>query len=78
VRDVNRGRVIRCRTLMRPGEPVQGPTVDAGLVIEEAARLLSAEGKEVANVVTAKGRVLGTVGMADIIAAMVPPRNEVG
>ena len=76
VRDVNRGRVIRCRTLMRPGPPVDGPSVDAGLVIEEAARLLSAEGKEAANVLTAKGRMQGTVSMADIIAAMVPPRNE--
>jgi glycine betaine/proline transport system ATP-binding protein len=78
VRDVNRGRVIRCRTLMQPGAPVPGPSVDAGLVIEEAARLLSAEGKEQANVVNAKGRVLGTIAMADIIAAMVPPRSDAG
>ncbi len=76
VRDVNRGRVIRCRTLMVPGPAVEGPTVDASLVIEEAARLLSAEGKDVANVVTPKGRVLGTVSMGDIIGAMVPPRDE--
>ena len=45
---------------------------------EEAARLLSAEGKEQANVVNAKGRVLGTIAMADIIAAMVPPRSAAG
>ena len=76
VRDVNRGRVIRCRTLMRAGPPVEGPSVDAGLVIEEAARLLSAEGRDVANVVNGKGRVLGTVSMGDIIGAMVPPREE--
>ncbi len=76
VRDVNRGRVIRCRTLMQAGPPVEGPSVDASLVIEEAARLLSAEGLEMANVVNSKGKVLGTVTMADIIAAMVPPRTE--
>lgn len=78
VRDVNRGRVIRCRTLVVPGPAVAGPSVDASLVIEEAARLLSAEGREVANVVGAKGRVLGTVSMADIIGAMVPPRTGAG
>lgn len=73
VRDVNRGRVIRCRTLMQPNPPIQGPTVDASLVIEEAARLLSAEAQDAANVVNAKGRHLGTIAMSDIIAAMVPP-----
>jgi len=73
VRDVNRGRVICCRTLMQPNPPIQGPTVDASLVIEEAARLLSAESQDAANVVNAKGRHLGTIAMNDIIAAMVPP-----
>lgn len=76
VRDVNRGRVIRCRTLMVPGAPVEGPTVDASLVIEEAARLLSAESRDVANVVNNKGRHLGTITMNDIIGAMVPPSPE--
>ncbi len=75
VKDVNRGRVIRCRTLMVPGEPAQGPTVDASLVIEEAARLLSGENLEVANVVNSKGKHLGTLSMSDIIAAMVPPNT---
>lgn len=73
VKDVNRGRVIRCRTLMQAAQPVDGPTVDASMVIEEAARLLSAEGRDAANVVNSKGRHLGTLAMTDIIAAMVPP-----
>jgi glycine betaine/proline transport system ATP-binding protein len=73
VKDVNRGRVIRCRTLMNAGAPVAGPAVDPGLVIEEAARLLSAESQDAANVVNAKGRHLGVITMGDIIAAMVPP-----
>jgi glycine betaine/proline transport system ATP-binding protein len=73
VKDVNRGRVIRSRTLLQPGAPVDGPTVDASMVIEEVARLLSAEGRDVANVTSSKGRHLGTLSMADIISAMVPP-----
>jgi glycine betaine/proline transport system ATP-binding protein len=76
VRDVNRGRVIRCRTLMQAGAPVEGPTVDASLVIEEAARLLSAEGRDAVNVASSKGRHLGVLTMADIVAAMVPPRAD--
>ncbi|MDO9569489.1 MAG: glycine betaine/L-proline ABC transporter ATP-binding protein [Hydrogenophaga sp.] len=76
VRDVNRGRVIRSRTLMVPGARVDGPDVDPSLVIEEVARLLSADNKEVANVVTSKGRHLGTLSMGDIIGAIVPPNPE--
>ena len=76
VRDVNRGRVIRCRTLMQPGAPVEGPQVEQSLVIEEAARLLSAEGLETANVVDGKGRHRGLITQSDIIAAIVPPAAE--
>ncbi|MDM7950692.1 MAG: glycine betaine/L-proline ABC transporter ATP-binding protein [Hydrogenophaga sp.] len=72
VRDVNRGRVIRCRTLMVPGARVDGPDVDPSLVIEEAARQLSGDNKEAANVVTAKGKHLGVITMSDIIGAIVP------
>jgi glycine betaine/proline transport system ATP-binding protein len=76
VRDVNRGRVIRCRTLMVPGARVEGPDVDPSLVIEEAARQLSVENKEAANVVTSKGKHLGVITMNDIIGAIVPPTAE--
>ncbi|MFT6590924.1 MAG: glycine betaine/proline transport system ATP-binding protein [Rhodoferax sp.] len=76
VKDVNRGRVIRCRTLMTPGAGVEGPIVEAGLVIEEAARLLSGEGKDAATVVNGKGKILGSITLSDIIAAMVPPNLD--
>lgn len=76
IKDVNRGRVIRCRTLITPGVGVEGPTVDAGLVIEEVARVLSAEGKDAANVTNSRGKLLGNISMNDIIAAMVPPKAE--
>jgi glycine betaine/proline transport system ATP-binding protein len=76
VRDVNRGRVIRCRTLMQTGARVEGPDVDPSLVIEEAARQLSVENKDAANVVTAKGKHLGVITMNDIIGAIVPPTAE--
>jgi len=76
VRDVNRGRVIRSRTLMVPGARVDGPDVDPSLVIEEVARLLSADNKDAANVVTSKGKHLGTLSMSDIIGAIVPPNPE--
>jgi glycine betaine/proline transport system ATP-binding protein len=77
VQHVNRGRVIRCRTLMQPGARVEGPDVDPSLVIEEAARLLTVDNIEAANVVTSKGKHLGVIAMNDIISAIVPPKPEV-
>jgi glycine betaine/proline transport system ATP-binding protein len=76
VKDVNRGRVIRCRTLMTANPRVEGPDVDASLVIEEAARVLSGASLEAANVVNSKGKHLGTITMSDIISAMVPAHAE--
>ena len=61
---------------MSPGISVEGPTVDASLVIEEAARLLSAEGKDAANVINSRGKLLGSISMSDIISAMVPPNSD--
>lgn len=76
IKDVNRGRVIRCRTLMTPGVGVDGPSVDASLVLEEVARVLSAEGKDAANVLNSRGKLLGSITMSDLIAAMVPPKAD--
>jgi len=76
IKDVNRGRVIRCRTLMTPGVTVDGPNVDASLVLEEVARVLSAAGKEAANVINSRGKLLGSITMSDLIAAMVPPKAD--
>jgi len=78
VKDVNRGRVVRCRTLARAGAAVAGPAVDPALVIEEAARRLSAEGCAAANVVDARGGHLGVISMSDIIAAILPPSAPAG
>ena len=76
VRNVNRGRVIRCRTLATAGERVDGPNLDANMVIEEAARILNAEGTEQANVVTKHARHLGTLTLSTIINTMIPPQDE--
>jgi glycine betaine/proline transport system ATP-binding protein len=61
---------------MTAGARVDGPDVDPSLVIEEAARQLSVDNKEAANVVTSKGKHLGVITMNDIIGAIVPPTPE--
>jgi glycine betaine/proline transport system ATP-binding protein len=75
-RDVNRGRVIRCKTLMQDNTLEDAINIHSELVIEEAARQMSAENVESANLISKKGTVIGSITMSDIIAAMVPPRDK--
>ena len=76
IKDVNRGRVVRCKTLMQALPPVEGPSLDSSLVIEEAARELSSQNLKLANVLDRKGRHIGVLSMDDIISAMVPPQES--
>lgn len=76
VRGINRGKVIQCRMLVQKGPPIEGPSLAGNLVIEEAARTLSAAGAEQGNVVNRRGRHLGTINLAAIVGAMVPPTES--
>lgn len=73
VRDVNRGRVIRCRTLVEPGPRMDGLDINGNLTLEEAARLLGSSGNAQANVISKKGEHLGSLTISQILAAMVEP-----
>ena len=73
VKDLNRGRVLRCQSLMHAAAPVAGPSVQFDLVIEEAARLLNAQRLPAANVLDAKGAHLGVIRLEEILTAMLPP-----
>ncbi len=75
VKDVNRGKVIRCRALMASlqGEPVQAPTLRAHELIETAARLMATQSVDTLNITDAKNRVIGTLSQAAVMEAMVMP-----
>lgn len=70
VRDVHRGRVLRCAALARPGAPVAGLTLAADLSIAEAARRMLAAGVSQANVGDADGLHLGTLALVAVIEQM--------
>lgn len=70
VRDVRRGRVLRCAALVRPGAPVAGPTLAADQPIADAARQLAAAGALQANVHSVDGAHLGTLVLAALIEQM--------
>jgi glycine betaine/proline transport system ATP-binding protein len=72
VKDINRGRVIKVGTIMRPPtDEAVGPEVDAETLLEDVARLMADEQSGWARVTGASGQVVGAVSSADVMASMV-------
>jgi len=77
VKEVNRGRVILVESVMRPGAIAAASTViGQGMHLESAARAMSTEGTDVANVTGANGEIVGHVMMGATVAAMVEQDNR--
>ena len=77
VKEVNRGRVIRVDTVMKPKEPVpNGVNIQSGARLEEAAKKLTDASAMAANVVDESGKVIGVIDIHDTIEAMVTPATH--
>ena len=70
VRDVNRGRALRCGALLRPGLAATGPALAVDATLAEAARAMQAAGAAEAQVCGADGRVLGRLTLTDVVAQL--------
>ncbi len=74
VKEVNRGRVVHVEAIMTPvrsGVVADAPPIPAGTNIEDAVRLLSMSGHEVATVVGKKAEPLGMITFRQLAGAMV-------
>ncbi|MFC3074350.1 quaternary amine ABC transporter ATP-binding protein [Shinella pollutisoli] len=74
VKEVNRGRVVHVEAVMSPlttADAAGGPTVAAGITIEEAVRSLAAAPEGDITVVDPAGKPLGTVTFRQLAGAMV-------
>ena len=79
VKEVNRGRVIHARTVMKPLlGPLDGVKVAAGETLESVARRLARAGRREAVVVEDDGSEAGVLDLQTIIAAMVTPAASHG
>ena len=70
VREVHRGRLLRCAALVVAGGAVDGPVVAGSATLAEAARLMLAAGASHANVQDAEGQHLGTLALVDVMAQL--------
>jgi glycine betaine/proline transport system ATP-binding protein len=77
VKDINRSRVIKLGSIMQPPtDDVSGPRLDAGTVLEDAARAIVETGETAVLVTNGSGGVVGAVTAADLMSSMVRPDGD--
>lgn len=78
VQDINRGRVIKLKSVMNKGERAAGPLLAQDMVLDEALQAVVAANALAANVTNEKGEVLGSVELSRIVMAMARPEEQSG
>ncbi|MBX2878697.1 MAG: glycine betaine/L-proline ABC transporter ATP-binding protein [Granulosicoccus sp.] len=73
IQDINRGRVLRVKTMMSAGQSVLGPNLHATMSLEEALPAVSSSESKAGNVVDENGGVLGSITLDQVIAGLVRP-----
>ena len=76
VQDINRGRVIKLKSLMTAEQPLNGPTLPQDMVLEEALQAVTSARANSANISDEHGRVVGCVSLVDIATAMARPQKN--
>ena len=75
-KDINRGRVIQLKTIMKAPNDKPGPELSAEMLVEDAAQLVTESPSSQARVTNDAGDVVGVVGINDLIRAMARPDIE--
>ena len=73
IQDINRGRVIRLRTLMDKGSSVDGPSLDQAMNLEEALQVVANAPGKAANITDANGATIGSITLNQVIAGLSRP-----
>ncbi len=76
IQDINRGRVIKLKSLMNPGEQVRGPEFSKNEVLENVLQDIANVESRAANVVNDEGKVIGAIYLEQIAAAIARPAVE--
>jgi glycine betaine/proline transport system ATP-binding protein len=75
-KDINRGRVIQLKTIMKAPNDKPGPELSGEMLVEDAAQLVTESPSSQARVTNDAGDVIGVVGINDLIRAMARPDIE--
>ena len=79
IKDINRGRVLEVRSIMKKASKSSGPKMNFNTSLEEAIQLLASHGRDTGTVVSDKGETIGRISMESAIAAIArPDRSDQG
>lgn len=73
VQHINRGRIIKLKSLMRPEGLESVPELAQDMVLDDALQRVVDANVNAVNVVDAQGKVLGSVSLSQIAKAMARP-----
>ncbi|MCA0044141.1 quaternary amine ABC transporter ATP-binding protein [Celeribacter litoreus] len=76
IKDINRAKVVRLRSIARKGETGAGETLRGGMSIEQALPMLTRASDHTCPVVSRTGEPLGAVKLDDAINALKPIESE--
>lgn len=77
VRNINRGRVIRLSSVMhKPGKASARLKLDQRMVLEDALATLAGAKTSSAAIVDGADKVVGSISLRDIAAALAPPADQ--
>lgn len=76
IKDINRAKVVRMRSIVREGATGQGAPISGALSIEEALPQLTKAPDHTCPIVSLKGEPLGAVSLDDAIDALKPIESE--
>ncbi|MBB4347831.1 MULTISPECIES: quaternary amine ABC transporter ATP-binding protein [Rhizobiaceae] len=77
VKEVNRGRVIQAKTVMKPFDGLaDGVRIEATTTLEAAAKAMTESGQTKATIIDEAGAPTGTLDLQTMMAAMVTPAGS--
>ena len=75
IKDINRSRVLKVKSIMNYQKADSGPSIEESIVLEDAIQILNQSGEKTA-IVTQEKKIIGSVDLEQMIAAIARPSNE--
>jgi glycine betaine/proline transport system ATP-binding protein len=76
IQDINRGRVLRVKTLMTKDKVVEGPILEQHRIVEDVLTEVLASDNKACNVVDHTGTIVGSISLDHIITGLVRPKTS--
>ncbi len=76
VKDINRGRVLKVKTIMTSDQAINGPELSQDMVLEEALQVAAGSESKSANVVDRRNTIIGSITLDQIVEGLARPQVD--